>query len=81
MLRFYIKCAIKGRLQWKITCAFCYVVRYVYLIFNHAMNKTIYFYNQIMVYYGDIKLQSYKTSLLQNGSGKVLLYACIGRRN
>ena len=29
------------------------------------MNKTIYFYNQIMVYYGDIKLQSYKTSLLQ----------------
>ena len=38
------------------------LVRHVKLIMQCAKQH---FYNQIMVYYGDIKLQSYKTSLPQ----------------
>ena len=57
------------------------LVRYVDLI----MQCTKHFYNQIMVYYGDIKLQSYKTLLPQvsmtsdRAPEKYNCMHCIGR--
>ena len=60
------------------------LVRYVDLIMQCTKQH---FYNQIMVYYRDIKLQSYKTSLPRvsvtsdRDPESFIVHNCIGRKH